>query len=228
MKKSRIFTLLLLVALALLLAACKLPASTPPPAAKGATPTAANNQPVPATEDAMQVLEIIATQTAIAAQAGGGGEPTPLPTEQPPAQEPQPTETAPAPATEVTPVAPVAVQPTPVVNVPTSYALQKGEFPFCIARRFNVNQNELLALNGLSAGQSYYTPGTVLKIPQTGKPFDGTRALRAHPTTYTVKSGESLYDIACYFGDVAPEAILAVNGLGSAADVKAGQTLQIP
>lgn len=225
MKKSRIFTLLLLVALALLLAACKLPASTPPPAAGGATPTT-SNQPVPVTEDAMQMLEIIATQTAIAAEAGGGGEPTPVPPTEPPAEEPQPTEDAPA--AETTPEAPVVLQPTPVISVPASYTLQKGEFPFCIARRFNVNQNELLALNGLSASQSYYNPGTVLKIPQTGKTFDGKRALRAHPTTYTVKAGESVYDIACYFGDVAPEAILAANGLGSAADVKAGQTLQIP
>ncbi|GAB4495117.1 MAG: hypothetical protein OHK0052_01820 [Anaerolineales bacterium] len=220
MKKSRIFTLLLLVALALLLAACKLPASTPPPAA-GATPTT-SNQPVPATEDAMQMLEIIATQTAMAAEAGGGGEPTPIPPTEMPTAEPKPTEGAPVAET------PVVMQPTPVISVPASYALQKGEFPFCIARRFNVNQNELLALNGLSSAQSYYAPGTVLKIPQTGKAFDGTRALRPHPTTYTVKSGESVYDIACYFGDVAPESILAANGLAAAGDVKAGQTLQIP
>jgi hypothetical protein len=43
-----------------------------------------------------------------------------------------------------------------------------------------------------------------------------------------VNSGDTVYTIACYFGDVSPEGILAANGLAKAADIKAGMTLKIP
>ncbi len=111
---------------------------------------------------------------------------------------------------------------------PTTYALQKGEFPYCIARRFNVNPDELLALNNLSSGTIYY-PGLTLKIPQTGNPFPGNRALRNHPTTYTVASSdETISGIACLFGDVDPAAIAQANGLSVNAPLTVGQQLNIP
>jgi LysM repeat protein len=107
-----------------------------------------------------------------------------------------------------------------------TYTLQQGEFPFCIARRFNVNQSELLVLNNLAV-DSLVGPGTELKIPQTGNPFDGTRALQEHPTIYTVQEGDTLNSIACSFGDVSPELIARQNNLSSN-EVKAGAELVIP
>jgi LysM repeat protein len=111
---------------------------------------------------------------------------------------------------------------------PASYTLQAGEFPYCIARRFNVNPDELLSLNGISDG-GLYMPGLVLKIPQTGNTFPASRALQTHPATYTVVSGdETLYSVACKYGDVDPAAIASMNGIAVSTKLTVGQKLNIP
>jgi LysM repeat protein len=128
------------------------------------------------------------------------------------------------------PTATVAPPPLPVAtegNPPATYVIQKGEFPFCIARRFNVNQSELLALNGLNVN-SKVSVGATLKIPQTGNHFVSERSLKSHPATYTVVSGDTIYTIACKFGDVGPDMIALANNLSSPYTVTVGQTLQIP
>jgi LysM repeat protein len=115
----------------------------------------------------------------------------------------------------------------PVGARPASYTLQRGEFPYCIARRFDVDPAALLSLNGLSSGDLYY-PNLTLKIPQSGS-FPGTRALRNHPATYTVSgSDETVYSVACLFGDVDPGAIAQANNLSSSAALTPGQQLSIP
>jgi LysM repeat protein len=111
---------------------------------------------------------------------------------------------------------------------PATYTLQNGEFVFCIARRFNVDPDETLALNGLFDSQTVY-PGLVLKIPQSGKAFPGNRMLKAHPATYTVaSSSETIYGVACEFGDIDPSAIAQANGLSVGAALTSGQQLSIP
>ena len=141
----------------------------------------------------------------------------------------------------VTPVAPTpaatALVPTetplptalPTVGGnPVAYTLHRGEFPYCLARRFNVHPAQLLAANALSDGQRV-PPGTALVIPQNNLPFPGNRALRNHPATYLViTSDETLYSIACLFGDVDPGAIAYANGMSTDAVLSAGQQLQIP
>jgi LysM repeat protein len=115
----------------------------------------------------------------------------------------------------------------PVGTRPTEYALHKGEFPYCLARRFDVDPDALLSLNGLSSGNIYY-PNRTLKIPQSGS-FPGTRALRNHPATYTVSSSdETVYGIACLFGDVDPAAIAAANNISADAALTTGKQLSIP
>ena len=140
-----------------------------------------------------------------------------------------PTETAtlhgdPPPITSTATVAP----PTLIVDRPATYALQKGEFPYCIARRFNVDQVELLSLNQLSSGIIYY-PNLTLTIPQSGKPFTGTRARNPHPDTYTAVSGNTnLHHVACYYGDIDPAAIAQANNLQLTTILTVGQQLTIP
>jgi LysM repeat protein len=53
---------------------------------------------------------------------------------------------------------------------------------------------------------SIVSEGTTLKIPQTGT-WQGERALKSHPTNYTVVSGDTLYTIACGFGDADPNTL---------------------
>jgi len=119
--------------------------------------------------------------------------------------------------------------PTPTLGPrPATYTLQSGEWAFCIARRYNLDPDELLALNGLVDSETVY-PGLVLKIPQTGNPFPGPRAWHSHPATYTVNSSDqTLFGIACYYGDIDPSRIAQANGLSLNATLSAGQNLTIP
>lgn len=112
---------------------------------------------------------------------------------------------------------------------PDSYALQQGEWPICIARRFDLDISTFFSLNGLSM-DSRPGVGTVLKIPADGNwsANYGERAYHSHPANYIVKAGDTLNTIACYYGDVSPEQIAAKNGLETPYVVTAGQELQIP
>jgi LysM repeat protein len=221
MKTRRLFryasTFVLILVLAVLLGACTRSASEGPTAVDGTSTSFPVPQP---TEQNMGGIDTSAIQTQTA-QAQVPAEVQPTATSQPAVTAtPEPT------AVPVQPTAaPIIVSPTP--GIPENYTLQAGEFPFCIARRFNVDQYELLSLNGLSLN-SRPQVGVTLKIPQTGNPFVGERALKAHPTTYTVLAGDSVYTIACAFGDVSPDMIALLNNLSQPYTVTVGQVLQIP
>ena len=216
MTKTKIITLLTMALVVTGLAGCELPASTPPPTALTGEGPMATLQ---------SELSNIATQTAAA-----GGPTLVIPTliSGQPTSTPVPSEAVETPSPEPSqPTATPVVVYTATPGIPTTYQLQKGEFPFCIARRFNVNQYELLNLNGLTLS-SKPVVGFTLKIPQTGNPFSGQRALRPHPTTHTVSAGETIYSIACLYGDVDPSAIVQANGLSAPYTLTAGQSLYIP
>lgn len=144
--------------------------------------------------------------------------------------------TTPAPVTVVpgaTTVTPSVVVPTISSTRPASYTMQQGEWPFCIARRFNVNPDELATLNGLVDSQ-IVQPGLVLRIPQTGNPFPADRAWHSHPATFTVGTTadfgayNTVYAVACWYGDVFPESIAKQNNIPLSATLTAGQLLSIP
>jgi LysM repeat protein len=235
--------LILLVALMLVLTACERSASTPPPATSVSGTTVAQPMTPNATQNPMAILQQYATQTAIA--AGGASLPTPTPVvagSTPVAA--SGTQTAPliTPIVTFTPV-PGAVLPTPTTGVaapppnvvvptstpgkPASYTLQLGEYPYCIARRFNVNPEELLAVNGLT-NNSVVQAGTVLNIPTTGNPFPGNAALIPHPANYTVKSGDTVYSVACAYGNADPNQIIYANSLTAPYALTVGKVIYIP
>jgi LysM repeat protein len=85
----------------------------------------------------------------------------------------------------------------------------------------------VLSINNLASG-TLLSPGQVLKIPQTANRFPGNRALHSHPDTYTVGSNESIYEIACYYGDVDPLVIASVNNISAPYGLQPGTKLQIP
>ena len=229
MKSYSKLALLVVCVLFLSLTACTLKASTPPPA----TPTTSGEVPFPfttpgdvttfGTQTAIALTPVAATPQVIVAtetlapdaggqqpqqpEAGGGQEQ--------PAQPAQPTQAA-------------AVN-TPVVARPSTYVLQKGEWPICIARRYDLDLGSFFANNGMNMN-SKPAAGTTLRIPTSGNwsANYGARPLKQHPASYTVVAGDTINTIACKYGDVAPESILAVNNLSNASDVKAGMTLQIP
>lgn len=231
--------LILLVVLMLVLTACERSASTPPPATQASGTTVAQPMTPNATQNPMAILQQYATQTAIA--AGGASLPTPTPittvaaggTQAPLITPivtftPVPGAVLPTPTTGVAAPPPNVVVPTSTPGKPATYTLQLGEYPYCIARRFNVNPEELLAVNGLT-NSSVVQAGTVLKIPTTGNAFPGNAALIPHPANYTVKSGDTVYSVACDYGNADPNQIIYANSLqGPTYPLTVGKVIFIP
>ena len=210
--------LLLIGAFMIGLTSCKLPASKGPQSASETN----DGFPVPGETSSGIDVSTFATQTAQANPPVVID--TSIPTENPTeSQIPEVTSEPGVPEPTAAPITYVTATPG---GPPSTYTLEQGEYPFCIARRFNVNTAELLTLNGLTA-DSYFYAGQVLKIPQTGNPFDGTRSLHEHPTYYKIQADDTLNKIACYFGDVSPDMITLQNGLSSNV-LPVGEVLIIP
>ncbi|MBN1665856.1 MAG: LysM peptidoglycan-binding domain-containing protein [Anaerolineales bacterium] len=223
MKNKRLFVLALMVILVLVLGACTRSASTP-------VAETDFNLPQDGTANVGEELIIQSTAAAIDesdTQAGEAEDQNPPAEEQAQPEdqsEPDVQEPATQPETqEPEPQAP-AVQPS--YEVPDTYTLQAGEYPYCIARRFNINAGTLLSVNGLGPSSMVY-PGHVLTIPKDAGPFVGERALRPHGA-YTVQPGDTVYSIACLYGDVDPRAIEAANNLTGVYSLNVGSELIIP
>ena len=124
--------------------------------------------------------------------------------------------------------APTIQVPTPTPGLPETYTLNKGESVYCLARRFNLSPIDVLSLNGLT-GYETLPVGYILKIPGGSEwNLDTSRELLDHPTRYTVVSGDTIFTVACAFGDVDPNAIIFANSLTEPYELTPGQTIQIP
>lgn len=241
-KKQRgVLVITLFVIASVLLSACEQSLSTPPAQTPTVIPTGLFVSPIASVENPMAMIEEFAKQTAAAqtATAGGGTPTTPqavvtntpgtpgaeIPTATATVSNSTPTNAG---SSALTPATTPATS-VPVGSRPPTYTLQKGEFPYCIARRYNVDPDALLQASGLTTAEAYnLVAGTVLTIPQSGA-FPGSRALQAHPATYTVASSdETVYSVACKFGDVEPNAIATANNISASASLTIGQQLQIP
>jgi hypothetical protein len=153
MIRKLIPTIVCVIVLTLLLSSCKLPASTAPE--------------IP-DEELMTTPILIVTDSL--------GMTTQAPEEKAPGEETQePGEDFFAEPTN-TPMPTVVV---PTVTRPVEYTLMPGEFPFCIARRFDLDQEQLLSLNNL--GRTIcLTPAQPCKSP---KPATGrVKVASAIPT----------------------------------------------
>ena len=214
MKKNSLIVLIVIIS-ALLFSACTMSASTPPPV----TPT------TNLSEIARQ-----ATETAIAKTPKAGETQIPDATEE---SMTDPTATVSdalvSTSTPTPAAAAVETGETEVYEyaVPDSYTLHSGEFIFCLARRFNIHPDDLKDYNGYKSGDTQ-SPGDVIQIPSGSRPWVGDRALQYHPANYTVIYGDTLYSIACLYGDVDPRAIAAANDLDVDQVLTPGTVLQIP
>jgi len=224
-----------LLLVAITISACKTPYSQPPAVTN--TPIDQNSLFATALGEptGMSDVEKFATETALAGQTPAPDSVTQTATlagVTPLAETLTPTPLISTNPT-ITPTATLAVSGStatliPAGSRPSTYTLQNGEYPYCIARRFNLNPDELLAQNGLIDSQTLY-PGKVLTIPQTGNPFPSNRMWHNHPDTYTVNSSsQTIYGVACYYGDIDPSLIAQANGLSVDSSLSVGQTLTIP
>ena len=221
-KKSAV-VLLALFLLSLSLSGCLRPASTPPTSAQavGTTPTMETAFPQ-GTQQAENVQSVLG-QTQTAAALSG----TPMGVAATSTKQPKVAATAKPTKTKKPTQDTSSFQPNLNPDRPATYTLKAGEFPICIARRYNLDVPALLSLNNL-AMDSRPKSGTKLRIPQTGSWNLGSRALHDHPAQYTVKSGDTFYSIACYFGNLLPDDIATKNGMGLTDKLSAGTVLDIP
>ncbi|HJX61039.1 MAG TPA: signal peptidase I [Dehalococcoidia bacterium] len=155
------------------------------------------------------------------------------------ATEPPPVMAEPSPpATEPPAITPELAQPPPAAAPagPTfEYQVQPGDTLFDIALRFGADVQALATLNGLSSaqvvwvGQVLQVPGTAPASPPTPAPAPtSTPSQPSVPTLeYTVRPGESLSDVAAFFGTTV-EVIAALNSLANANLVVPGQRLLVP
>ncbi|MCC7450616.1 MAG: LysM peptidoglycan-binding domain-containing protein [Anaerolineae bacterium] len=149
-----------------------------------------------------------------------------------------------------------ALLPTPTALAtegPCVHTVQPGEWLYSIARKYNINPQDLLAANpALASNPDSLSPGDVLNIPNCNK-TTGQAAPTTVPTvnavvpptnapdtggavqptpiqvsgrTYTVASGDTLGMIARKF-DTTVQALKDANGLTSDA-LSVGQVLKIP
>ena len=114
----------------------------------------------------------------------------------------------------------------------TTYTMQQGDFLICLGRRFNVSLNQLMAQNGISTPDELGVGDTVL-LPRNPSPWSlmdgyGNQRLIMHPTTYITQEGDTLFSIACSYGDVLPEDIAVQNRLVLGEPLPVGLNILIP
>lgn len=237
-KQRGLPAIIILIISTVMITACTQSLSSAPVATPTLIPPELFVSPFPTGENPMDMIQEFAKQTSVAqttVASGGtpstpqtivaGTEITPQNVTVAPSTPTNSVATTPAPLA-VTPSGPTST-PVPAGVRPPSYTLQNGEFPYCIARRFNVDPDALLRASGLTSPDVYYA-GLTLTIPQSGA-FPGSRMLANHPATYTVASSdETIYSIACKFGDIDPATIASANNIASSAKLTIGQKLQIP
>lgn len=113
----------------------------------------------------------------------------------------------------------------------TTYTVQKGDTYWTISQKYGVSLNSLLSLNGASQSSVLYI-GDSVKIPakdSSGGSSSGGSSSGAYVTysTYTVQSGDTLWNIAIKHGIPYTE-LLEVNSLNESSYVYTGMPLTIP
>jgi len=108
------------------------------------------------------------------------------------------------------------------------YEVQPNDTLWDIARGFSVSVDSLCTVNDLSRN-SVIRPGQRLRIPGGATPVPpsgGQRAAAAASSTYTVRSGDTLYDIASVHG-VSVSALKRTNKINGSR-IHPGDVLRIP
>lgn len=94
------------------------------------------------------------------------------------------------------------------------YVVKPGDTLWGLAERFDTSVTDILNTNGL-LGEDLF-PGAVLKLPADSN---------ARPQTYTVQTGDTLYDISVAFG-LSVDEIIAFNNIEGSV-IKPGQVLSV-
>ena len=107
-----------------------------------------------------------------------------------------------------------------------TYVVQRNDTLWDIARSFGTSVDALCAANGLSRGATIRARPAAHDPAAPAATSPPSRSTSIGSTTYTVRRGDTLYDIARRFG-VSVSALRRANGLTSSR-IYPGDVLQIP
>ncbi|WP_347110702.1 LysM peptidoglycan-binding domain-containing protein [Paenarthrobacter sp. S56] len=134
------------------------------------------------------------------------------------------------PAQAVASSLPSALRPM-APSVPDTYKIVRGDTISAIANRFDLDTNDVLALNNLTAttlifpGQTIKLTGTVTKAPQQA-PAPAPAPASSAAATYTVVPGDTLSGIAAKHG-VPLSSIFSWNNLSGSSIIYPGQKIKV-
>lgn len=111
-------------------------------------------------------------------------------------------------------------------STPTgTYTVKSGDTLSGIATRHGVTVNQLKQWNGLTSNK--IRVGQKLKLNSSSSASSASASSSGDYSTYTVKSGDSLYSIAKNYSGVSAQDIMNFNGMSSS-NIKPGMKIKIP
>ena len=111
-------------------------------------------------------------------------------------------------------------------STPTgTYTVKSGDTLSGIATRHGVTVNQLKQWNGLTSNN--IRVGQKLKLNSSSSASAASASSSGDYSTYTVKSGDSLYSIAKNYSGVSAQDIMNFNGMSSS-NIKPGMKIKIP
>lgn len=129
-------------------------------------------------------------------------------------------------ASSSTSAAKPASSSTSTSSTPTgTYTVKSGDTLSGIAARHGVTVNQLKQWNGLTSNN--IKVGQKLKLNSSSSSSSASTAGSGDYTTYTVKSGDSLYSIAKNYSGVSAQDIMNFNGMSNS-NIKPGMKIKIP
>ena len=111
-------------------------------------------------------------------------------------------------------------------SAPTgTYTVKSGDTLSGIATRHGVTVNQLKQWNGLTSNN--IRVGQKLKLNSSSSASSASASSSGDYSTYTVKSGDSLYSIAKNYSGISAQDIMNFNGMSSS-NIKPGMKIKIP
>jgi LysM repeat protein len=123
---------------------------------------------------------------------------------------------------------------SPASRGPGNYTVKSGETISEIADRYGISSERLLALNGIRDPKGLQV-GSRITVPTAGPAKPSQPAGRGGlaspasrgPANYTVKSGETISEIADRYG-ISSESLLALNGIRDPKGLQVGSRITVP
>jgi len=106
-----------------------------------------------------------------------------------------------------------------------THIVQAGDTFYLISKKYNVNMNSLMSLNGANENTILYV-GQKIKIPKTSTPPAASGPYVTYDN-YTVQKGDTPWSISMKFG-IPFEELLKANNLNSSSYLNIGDVIKIP